>query len=378
MTRQNTSPAPGNGYSANGFPPESKGRVAPGRLFIDLHAVRFVSAQGTVSLPTSGLDVRSGGHNNEQIFFEHPQHPGWSIVSSDPQLLHDPVLRENPAFASKLRAVQKSRTGIPKPVIFGLGFLAICFGLLLLLILQRDRIVNVIVDRIPLSWEEKLGDQVFEQVKTEGQILEDSEWEPKVRQITERLLPIVEQSGYNFRFHIMDDTNVNAFAMPGGNVVILTGLLEAAESAEEVAGVLAHEIAHVTERHSMRQIVQSAGLWVIVSALFGDTSGVTALLMDGSQFLLRQSFSRDFEREADNQGWEYLIAAKIDPRGLTRFFETLKEIYEGAGAGRLESSLAFLNTHPATDERIERLAEKWEELEGKDQFIPFENWSSPP
>ena len=302
--------------------------------------------------------------------------------------MHDPVLRELPGVAAQLRAVQKSRTGIPKPVIIGLALLAVLFGFLLVLILQKDRIVSLVVDRIPITWEENLGDQVFEQVKAEGTILEGSEWEAALEQITARLLPVVSQSGYNFRFHIMQDTNVNAFAIPGGNVVILTGLLEAAKTPEEIAGVLAHELAHVTERHSMRQMVQSAGLWVVITAFFGDTSGMAAVLTEGSQFLLRQRFSRDFEREADDKGWDYLIAAQIDPRGLKRFFEMLKKVYESEGTA-MSSTLAFLQTHPATNERIEQLEQKWADLEKEAArnhssanktevgpgFLPFDNWT---
>lgn len=390
---QNESSNAMNGYAAQGFPPELKGRVVPGRLFITHDQVRFESPQARIALPIAGLQLRAGGHNNEQLFFDHPEFPGWAITSGDPALALDPVLRAHPALAAPLRGVERSRRRVPKPVIAGLALLALLLGCLLLIVLQRDLIVRFVVDRIPAQWEAQLGDQIFQQVAAQGTILEDSEWEPAVREIKARLLPVVEQSGCDFKFHIMQDTNVNAFAIPGGNVVILTGLLETAETPEEVAGVLAHEIAHVTERHSMRQIVQSAGLWVLVSALFGDATGVAAVLTEGSQYLVRQSFSRDFEREADDKGWEYLLQARIDPRGLTRFFEHLKEIHQGTALG---NSLALLSTHPATDERIRRLESKWAELQEQaaqaastdirvnepvgavtPAFIPFENWPRP-
>ena len=341
-----------------------------GRLFLGTDGARFESEASSITFPLKSLHVHAGGHNNEQLFLEHPAFPGWAIVSSDPQLVHDPLLWGRPEFAAHLRKVQKSRNRVPLPVVLGLALLAFFLGLVLLLVWQKDRIVNLVVDRIPVSWEETLGDQVFQQIAAEGKIVEDSEWEPAVAEITARLLPLVSQSGYNFRFHIMQDTNVNAFAIPGGNVVILTGLLEAADSAEEVAGVVAHEIAHVTERHSLRQMLQSAGLWVIVTALFGDTTGIAAVVTEGSQFLLRQGFSRDFEREADERGWDYLLAAKIDPRGLTAFFEELKEIQGEAGM----DSFAFLNTHPATGERIEHLERRWAELPDKRGFVPFQHW----
>src|SRR5206468_5365206 len=112
--------------------------------------------------------------------------------------------------------------------------------------------------------------------------------------------------------------------VPGGQVFIFSGLLDSVKRPEELAGVLAHEIAHVTRRHSLRNIISSAGLWLTLSALFGDTKGLTSILTDGSQFLLNQKFSRDFEREADDTGWDYLVAANVDPRGMIDFFATIK------------------------------------------------------
>jgi predicted Zn-dependent protease len=100
--------------------------------------------------------------------------------------------------------------------------------------------------------------------------------------------------------------------------------------------------------------------------LFGDTSGLAAVLADGSQLLLRQRYSRDFEREADDVAWQYLLKANIDPRGMIRFFDRLKK--EEQKYPQLRGSLQLLNTHPATAERMERLEEKWKKLDRKDGF----------
>ena len=365
-----------NAYKANAFTPQTQARVNPGMMTVTHEGVRFESATVSGTLPIDGLVVRRGGHNDEQIFFEHPQHPGWSIYSSDPALGKDAVLAANPAFARQFRAVERSRKATPKPVIIGLALLALFFGALVLLWMQKDRMAEYIADKIPISWETEFGDRVFAQFEAEGTMLTNSAWEAQVEKITSRLLPVVEKSGYEFKFHIMQDTNVNAFAIPGGHVVILTGLLEHAESAEEVAGVLAHEIAHVTRRHSLRNIVKSAGLIVVLQALVGDASGLMGIATEASRYLLQQKFSRDFEREADDTGWEYLLQANIDPRGMIRFFGKLKELMAAAGMGAMEDSLALVNTHPASQERIERLNSKWVQLEQKGGFVEFGSWKS--
>lgn len=356
-------------YRAHAFAPETGARVHSGTLRIDSAAVRFEAATLQGDLPREGLALRRGGHNDEQIFFEHPGRPGWSIYSSDPSLLRDPVLAADPQFQKLARGIERTRKAIPFPVLVVLALVVIFLGGAGLLWLQKDRIVDFIAAKVPMSWEEKLGEVSFNQVAAQGKLLTNSHWQPHVDAITSRLLPVVQSSGYTFRFHIMSDTNVNAFAMPGGYVVILTGLLERAESAEEVAGVLAHELAHVTRRHSLRNIIKSAGLVVMIQAFLGDASGLAGLAAEGSRFLLQQKFSRDFEREADDTGWNYLLAAEIDPRGMTRFFEKMKILAQEMGMGAMEGSLSLLSTHPASQERIDRLAAKWQAVEKKDKFI---------
>jgi Zn-dependent protease with chaperone function len=364
-----------NVYKANAFAPQTQARVNPGSLSVTSAGLRFESATVSETLPLTGLVIRRGGHNNEQIFFEHPEFPGWSIYSADPALSNDPTLCANPAFARLFKAVERSRKSTPKPVVIGLALLAMLFGGLVLLWTQKDRIAEYIADRIPVSWETQFGDQVFKQFENDGTILTNSAWEGSVSSITSRLLPVVQKSGYEFKFHIKQDTNVNAFAIPGGHVVILTGLLEHADSAEEVAGVLAHEIAHVTRRHTLRNIIKSAGLLVILQAVLGDTSGLFGMAAEASRYLLEQKFSRDFEREADDTGWSYLVEANIDPRGMTRFFEKLKQLVADSGMATMENSLSLVNTHPTSQERIDRLTAKWEQLPKKSGFASFGRWS---
>src|SRR5688500_7652694 len=124
--------APGR-YQANAFTPQTAARVNSGHLRVTTDGIRFESATANGALPMSGLVVRRGGHNGEQIFFEHPQLPGWSIYTSDPALLRDPILRVQPEIAHQFRAVDKSRKATPLPVRIALLLLALFFGGLLLL-----------------------------------------------------------------------------------------------------------------------------------------------------------------------------------------------------------------------------------------------------
>jgi len=322
--------------------------------------VRFQSDGGQVELPLAGLRVRVGGHNSEQIFFEHPQQPDWSIYATDPGILKHDALSQNADLADQLRGLRK-RGGVGKPLAFIGGVLALLFVLLIVALLSaKGRIVRYLAFRVPVEWEVNLGNSLLEQVKRQGQAAAAPELEAKLKTVTSRLLPVVADSGFTFQFHILDDTNVNAFALPGGNVVVLSGLLTAAKRPEEIAGVLAHEMAHVTERHGFRKIIDTAGLYLLIQTLFGDASGLMSVIANSSEFLLRQKYSRDFEREADDVGWQYLVRAEVDPRGMTDFFRTLLE-HEKAGL----TLPGLLSTHPTTEERIKRLEAKWEKMNPK-------------
>jgi predicted Zn-dependent protease len=202
----------------------------------------------------------------------------------------------------------------------------------------------------------------------------------QLQQITDPLVAAIKDNRYPLKFHIVENATLNAFALPGGNVVLHSGLLMAAESPEEIAGVLGHEIAHVTHRHSIRNILSSAGLFLVVQTLLGDVTGVIAVLADNSAFLMTRKFSRDFEREADNQGWEYLLAANIRPEGMIQFFQRMQEeearqrekMSEASPVDLGTDSLQVLSTHPATQERMDYLRAKWEQLPADRTYRNFD------
>jgi predicted Zn-dependent protease len=149
-----------------------------------------------------------------------------------------------------------------------------------------------------------------------------------------------------------DDHTVNAFALPGGHVFILSGLLKKAESPDEVAGVLAHELGHVVLRHHLRTAMRSLGVGAVASAVLGDTGGLAALLASGSGQLVDLAFSRDQESEADEFAVELAAKAGFDPLAVGHLLERMEE--PGAPP-------SFLRTHPSGPDRrraLEKLARK--------------------
>jgi predicted Zn-dependent protease len=347
------------------------GRTVAGTLSVNNDQLEFRGETTEVVFPLSGLQVDAGGHNNEQLFFQHPSQPDWFISTSDLSIAkvlseHASDLRGQLATAANRRATS-SRLLVLTAVLF--GGLLLCLVVLLAL---KSTLAGLAVDQIPLAWEQKLGDAVFESVKTQGKIVEDAAYVAQMNAVTSRLLATITNVDYAFQFHVIEAPELNAFAIPGGHVVVHTGLLKAVDAPEELAGVLAHEMAHVTQRHSLRNMVESAGLALIVQTMFGDASGLVALASGGSEFLLRQKFSRDTERNADDVGWDYLLAANINPRGMIGFFEKLqKKSEKNAAVAPAEGGLNLMSTHPATPERIARLEAKWKELSRTNGFAPI-------
>lgn len=211
----------------------------------------------------------------------------------------------------------------------------------------RGQIIDAVVARIPVETEAKLADQLWQVQRVQLKLVEGTAANRFVDEVGARLVA-ARPTPYHYRFYLADDPSVNAFAMPAGYVVVNRGLLGKAATAEEVAGVLAHEIEHVEQRHSLRGMVQAVGLsavWMIVS---GDVvSGVTA---EWLRDLVALQFSREQETAADAGGYQRLLAAKIDPRGMASFFDKLAQ-----EQGDLPGALSMLSTHPASEVRAAKL-----------------------
>jgi predicted Zn-dependent protease len=145
------------------------------------------------------------------------------------------------------------------------------------------------------------------------------------------------------RVVVLDSPMVNAFALPGGYIYVMRGLIEKARSPDEVAGVLGHEIGHVRYRHGLQSAIQSGGLAFLLGTVFGDFAGGTAILF-ASRTLISSAFSRDAERQADAFGVDLMLKAGGDPEGLARFFRV-------AGANGMPGVLTWIASHPAGPER---------------------------
>jgi predicted Zn-dependent protease len=206
--------------------------------------------------------------------------------------------------------------------------------------------------------ERQLGESIMVQVRAASQYLDEPEISDYINGLGYRLVSVSPAPQQPFEFFVLEDPTINAFALPGGFIGVHTGLIRAAETESEVASVLGHEVAHVTQRHIARLFQQQqqaglASLAAIALAVLAARSSpdLAAAAMAGAQYATLQTrlnFTRDNEREADRIGVQILQKSGFDPRAAPVFFERMQrafQIYE-------TNAPAYARTHPLTYERI--------------------------
>lgn len=223
------------------------------------------------------------------------------------------------------------------------------------------------------SQEIQMGRQSDEEIAESLGLYPDDELQAYVDGIGQRLAAVSERPDLPWTFRVVDDPVVNAFALPGGFIYVTRGILAHFNSEAELAGVLGHEIGHVTGRHAVERLSKAQltqiglGVGMAVSedvARFGD------LAQQGLGVLFLK-FSRDDERQSDDLGLRYMIRAGYDPREMPDVFETLRRVSEAQGSGRIPG---WLSTHPTPENRIERIHERLPETVSPDAVVARERY----
>ena len=284
--------------------------------------------------PTGEMRLEKGGDIPEVLLV-----PGSLFLSSlhwaAPEMVrrfHDPARR-------------KARTTVTL-----LAALAIVGIMALLYFWGIPGLAYLAAARIPVSWEEHLGQAIVDQLAPQGKRCRHPISSRAIEEILATLTGPRRETPYNFRVIVVNNPGVNAFAAPGGFVVIFWGLLDKTQSAEELAGVLAHELQHILYRHSIRALLQHASMRLLLAAMVGDASEAMAFGLEGARTLGALRYSRQSEEEADAGAISMMLSSGVDPGGMITFFERLKK-----ENGKSLGLPAYLSTHPNLISRIERL-----------------------
>ena len=211
-------------------------------------------------------------------------------------------------------------------------------------------LATLLTPYVPISWEERLGESIVGHLAPKEKQCADRGLNEAVTDLTAKLTATEKNIPYKLRAHVVDSPFINAIAVPGGTILLFRGLIEKTGRPEELAGVMAHELQHILQRHTTRALIQHFSMNFLLAMVTGDATGIAALGSQAAQMLGALRYNREAEEEADEKGMEMLIAAGVDPSGMASFFETI--LKQG---GDLPAALQFLSTHPAIEKRVERL-----------------------
>ncbi|MGB9712383.1 MAG: M48 family metalloprotease [Dissulfurimicrobium sp.] len=207
-----------------------------------------------------------------------------------------------------------------------------------------------------IEQERKLGEKLLKTIETQVTLINDPEVVGYVRDVGERILKSIDDKYFNYRFFVIKNSGINAFAVPGGEIFVNSGLLEVVDNEDELACVLAHEMGHVQGRHIARRMdsmqkVNIATAAAAVAGLFlgGGQAGSAVLATSGAlNATIGLKYSREDEEEADRRAYQYLCKAGYSPKGL---IEVMKKIQQYRWLGN-DSVPSYLQTHPTSSQRI--------------------------
>lgn len=236
------------------------------------------------------------------------------------------------------------------------------------------------IDKIPVEWEVTLGQSILKMLPLEKNP------DQKILAVLQDTVDFLEQSvegkqPYDLRVYIWSEKDVNALALPGGTMLVSQGLLNEAESPEELAGVLAHEIQHILLRHSTRGILRNLAQSMLVALIVGDVNSTMDKVVNLASTLETLGLSREMEAEADRKGMELILAANIDPNGMIRVYEKLEKSSQEEEINQQENSdiklFSYFSTHPSSRNRLSSLKKQIKSHENRtwEPLFPNRNWN---
>ncbi len=344
-------------YQANGFHllPDQKGsmgcqvELVGNQLHVSVREQQISFPLDICGFQWGGLDkqfleIRTTVDSRNLVLYVQDQH-----ILTD--LLQAPLssrIHQDIQALKRQRSTQGGLTVLGYGLVFAV-LVAITFGGYVALHWASERASAM----IPPQWQIELGRAGAGQVLESQSLCGHDKAQAMLTQVVQRLVDAAGETPYDFHVLLVDDPQVNAFALPGGMMMVNRGLLENAESVDEVACVLAHEMAHVTHQHGVRNMLTKLGMSVGLRVVLGDTGGLERLLLESAAELGGLAYNRDQEYEADDSGLKLARQAGFDPTGMIVFFERLKSLQ-----GDSPLNLALLSTHPDTTDRQKALLDQ--------------------
>lgn len=206
------------------------------------------------------------------------------------------------------------------------------------------------VKKITENLDEQLGDVFWKSYSAEMVEVKDRKIVEPIQQMVTNICSDNNIASSSINVHVVENKEINAFAMPGRHLVVHTGLIDFADHQEEIAGVIAHEIAHIESGHVVKKLGKEIGLSILMNLTLGDIGG--EVVRNALSTITSTAYDRSLEKEADLKAVDYMVAAKMNPTYLASFLEKLDQ------QAQTPEVLQWVSTHPDSKERVRYIEEK--------------------
>lgn len=305
-------------------------------------------------IPLTDLEMKLGGQNGRRVIISSKS-SGDTYLTENLKFLQE--LESSAASNSETSAQLAQQVALVQRQIKAAPWheakwwtvtLLLVVGIAASIFAGVDLAVGVAEKQIPPATEEQLGKLSIDRDKPEKKLEQKSADYNRVKAIGDKLLAHYRDNPYRFNFYIAPSDEINAYALPGGNIIVNSRLVHETKSDDELAGVLAHEIGHVKKRHSLKAALRSAGIWVCIGLISGRPSQDQLNMISTMVNLEDLQFSRKQETEADEVSVDLTSDAGFRPDGIVQFFQRVEKDDPMSGG----KAFTMLSTHPMPAERI--------------------------
>ncbi len=338
---------------------DADGRISPSTIFLSsiTLSIRFLDKNGEEKdvywLADNIESMEEDATGAAQLRYKNPDGNQERLLVRDQELLK--AIRKHFRHQRFVGGVYYKTVGKTRNKIL------IFFSVLIaILALAYFWIVPMIGERLAKNFskdtEIQLGEQMYESVRASSTVDEKA---------TETLNIFYKELkydvGYPIKITVVKSTEKNAFAIPGGNIIVFDSLLMKLKTPEQLAALLGHEASHISQRHSLRMLFRQLATKMFIMVLVGNDSGIATYLADNADALNSLRYSRSIETDADNKGMELMAARRLDTNGMLELMRILQ------GSPGSEEPNSFLSTHPVFSDRIKNIEERTRQLKSSVQ-----------
>lgn len=262
------------------------------------------------------------------------------------EAFQETLLKYNPNLKIKNTDIKFFQNLSSKSII---GIAIGCIGLILLsYFVIIPNLAEFMATKVPASYEVELGEGIYNQMSEDFDVDEE-----KTLAANEFFKALNIKSNYPVQITVVNSPVKNAFALPGGHIVVYDEILESMNSEEEFAALLSHEYSHIALKHTTRALFRSLGTYMVLSIVLSDINGIMGVIIENAHNVKSLSYTRSLEEEADNNGLKLMLNAGLNPVGMINLFKHLKQPQENSF-----EIPEYLSTHPLLDERIKNIESK--------------------